>query len=261
MLDLPNQLLCWVLSTSDQCFVSFQPIWCHPHTQTRIILFDGVRISIPKWKPSPNRTSIGFFQIAFPIIVLPKDDRTDSAQEEQLGLRYWTMISAICVVVDESTCLDIPIWEFSIIWEHPPFLPGYKLIPRPLLVHRNLAIWRWYPRLLLLSLVMLMILVQWILHKNRIVFYNITSEYNLTFVFLVLCLQFSIFQMTYVHQWGEMNFCAFRPCFIDHLFLTFDFRQLPRRKFLQFFTSLSTAAFAAGICIAWRIGINLWTNL
>ena len=39
MLVLPNQLLYWVLSTSDQCFVSFQPIWCHPHTQIRITLF------------------------------------------------------------------------------------------------------------------------------------------------------------------------------------------------------------------------------
>ena len=36
---LPNQLLCWVLSTSDSYFVSFQPIWCHPHTQIRITLF------------------------------------------------------------------------------------------------------------------------------------------------------------------------------------------------------------------------------
>ena len=39
MLVLPNRLLCWVLSTSDQCFVSFQPILCHPHTQIRIDLF------------------------------------------------------------------------------------------------------------------------------------------------------------------------------------------------------------------------------
>ena len=28
-------------------------------------------------------------------------------------------------MVDESKCLDIPIWEFSIIWEHPPFLLGF----------------------------------------------------------------------------------------------------------------------------------------
>ena len=27
MLVLPNRLLCWVISTSDQCFVSFQPIF------------------------------------------------------------------------------------------------------------------------------------------------------------------------------------------------------------------------------------------
>ena len=67
--------------------------------------------SHPNWKPSPNRTSIGFSQIEFPITVLPKDDRTDSSQEERLGLPHWTMILAICVVVDESKCLDSPIWE------------------------------------------------------------------------------------------------------------------------------------------------------
>ena len=77
--------------------------------------FHGVRISIPSWKPSPNRTSIGFSQIAFPITVLPKDDLKDFAQEERLGLPYWTMILATRVVVDESKWLDIPIWEFSII--------------------------------------------------------------------------------------------------------------------------------------------------
>ena len=97
MLVLPNRLL-WVLSTSDQCFVSFQPIWCHPDTQIRTTFFYGVRISIPNWKPSPNRTSKGFSQIAFPITVLPKDDRTDSSQEERLGLPCWTMILAICVM-------------------------------------------------------------------------------------------------------------------------------------------------------------------
>ena len=59
---------------------------------------------------SPSHASIGFSQIAFPITVLPKDDRTDFAQEEQLGLPYWTMILATCVVVDESKCLDTPIF-------------------------------------------------------------------------------------------------------------------------------------------------------
>ena len=49
---------------------------------------------------------------------LPQDDRTDSFQEGQLNLPYCTMILAICVVVDESKCLDTPILEFSIICEH-----------------------------------------------------------------------------------------------------------------------------------------------
>ena len=65
ILVLPNQLLYWVLSTSEQCFVSFQPIWCHRHTQLRMTLFDVVRISIPNWKPSPNRILIERSRIAF----------------------------------------------------------------------------------------------------------------------------------------------------------------------------------------------------
>ena len=104
---------------------SFQPIFCHPPTQIRITLFHGVRKSIPNWKPSTNRIPKGFSQIAFHITVLPKDDRTASFQEERQGLPYWTMILAICVVVDESKCLDTPIWEFSTICEHLPFSLGF----------------------------------------------------------------------------------------------------------------------------------------
>ena len=87
----------------------------------RIILFHDEQRDIPNLEFSPSHVSIGFSQIAFPITVLPKDDRTDSFQEERLGLPYWTMILAICVVVDESKCLDIPIWEFSVILEHLSF--------------------------------------------------------------------------------------------------------------------------------------------
>ena len=90
-------------------------------SSTYTTLFHGVRTSIPNLEPSPNRTSIGFSQIAFPITVLPKDDRTDFAQEERLDLPYWTMILAICVVVDGSIFLDILSLEFSIICEHLPF--------------------------------------------------------------------------------------------------------------------------------------------
>ena len=87
--------------------------------------FHGVQRDIPNLEFSPSHVSIGFSHIAFPTAVLPNDDRTDSAQEEQLGLPYWTMILAICVVVDESKCLDTPILEFSIFCEHLPILLGY----------------------------------------------------------------------------------------------------------------------------------------
>ena len=83
MLVLPNQLLCSVLSTSDQYF--FEPILCHPHALKRITLFHDAQRDIPNLEFSPSHVSIGFSQIALPTIVLPKDDRTDSAQEEQLG--------------------------------------------------------------------------------------------------------------------------------------------------------------------------------
>ena len=155
--------------------LSFQSILCHPHTQIRIILFHGVWTIIHNLELSPNRNSIGFSQIAFPITFLPKDDRTDFAQEERLDLPYWTMILAICVVVDESKCLDIPIWEISIILEHLPFSPGYKEILHQLLVLRTLAVWIWYPWLLLLYFLVLVTLVQWILHKIQ----NHLSQYRL----------------------------------------------------------------------------------
>ena len=129
---------------------------------------------IPNLEFSPSHASIGCSQIASPTIVLPKDDRTDFAQEEQLDLPYWTMILAICVVGDESKCLDTPISVFSIMCEHLPFLLGNKLILRLLLVHRNLAIWRWYPWSWRLSFEMLKILVQWIRRKtlNRLLQYH-----------------------------------------------------------------------------------------
>ena len=121
-------------------FFSSQFYVIHIH-QIRIIFFHDEQRDIPNLEFSPIHVSIGFSQILFPIIVLPKDDHTDFAQKERLGLPYWTMILAICVVVDESKCLNTPILEFLTICECLPFLLGYKLILRLLLVHRNPAIW------------------------------------------------------------------------------------------------------------------------
>ena len=43
-----------------------------------------------------------------------------------------------------------------------------------------------------------------------------------------------------------MNFSVLFLCFIDHLILASNFRQLPCRYFLEFSHPLSTAAFASG---------------
>ena len=99
---------------------------CHPHTQIRIILFHDERRDIPNLEFSPSHVSIGFSQIAFPTIVLLKDDRTDSVREERLGLLILDHDFGICLI----------------ICEHLPFSLGYKLILRLLLVHRNQAIWK-----------------------------------------------------------------------------------------------------------------------
>ena len=213
MLVLPNRLLYWVLSTSDQDFVSFQPILCHPHTQIRIILFS-------RWTKRHSQFGIfshpcfnRIFSIAFHITVLPKDDHTDSCQEEQLDLPYWTMIEAICVVVDVSKYLDTPILEFSITSVHLPFWPRYMQILHPLFVLRILAVWIWYPLLLLPSFVMLMILVLWILHKIQNPLLHCHFGVQL--------------EMTKIHQRREMNFSALVPCFFDHLFLSFCQLSMP----------------------------------
>ena len=67
-----------------------------------MILFHGVRKSVPKLKPSPNRTSIGFTRIAFPTTILPECDRSYFVQEEPRHLQCLTMTFAIYVVEDGS---------------------------------------------------------------------------------------------------------------------------------------------------------------
>ena len=93
--------------------------------------------------------------------------------------------------------------------------------------------------------------------RTRIIFYNVTSEYDSAFVFLILRFQLRILKMTEIHQWRKMNFSGLIPCFIDHLLLVSDFRQLPCGNFLLFSLSFSTAAFPSGILNAWGIGMNL----
>ena len=74
-----------VVSTSDQDFVSFQPILCHPHTQIRIILFHDEQRDIPNLEFSSRHVSIGFSQFAFPIISLSRGTNGSSILDHDLG--------------------------------------------------------------------------------------------------------------------------------------------------------------------------------
>ena len=51
-------------------------------------LFFCYRISIPSLELFPIRVPMELSRIAFPITVVLKDDRTEFAQEERLGLPY-----------------------------------------------------------------------------------------------------------------------------------------------------------------------------
>ena len=259
----PSQSLPWEFSKSVPCFLFCLPVWYRPHTRVRKVLLLGWQKNIPSLKLFPNHVPIELSQIAFHIRVLPKVIHTDSFREERLGLPYWTMILAICVVVDESKCLDTPIWEFSIICEHLPFWAEYKRILHLLLVHRNPAIWRWYPWSWRLSFEMLKILVQWILRKtlNHLLQCHLGVRLY-AFVFLTLKFQLRNLKMTEIHPWRKTIFSALRLWFIDHFFLVSDYRQLPCRIFLLFFPILSPLPpFASGIFNAWGIGMNLCTRL
>ena len=149
----------------------------------KICLFSRSTNKHSQFGTFPNRVPIEFFRIACPTTVLPEDDNTDFAQEERLDLRCWTIISAILCRgrrIQMSGHSDLRIFNdfgasFIFTWKKADTAsaawPGHP------------GSWRWYPWLLLLSFVMLMILVQWILHKTPNRLHNITSEYNSTFVF------------------------------------------------------------------------------
>ena len=155
-------------------------------------------------------------------------------------------------------CLGIPIFGIFNNFGSSSIFPGYQQILRQLLVLRNQAVWRWYPWLLLLSFVMLMILVQWILHKIL----NGLSQYHLG-VQLDLCIfcalppiqHFSNDRCPSVTQ--NEHFCPYSLLLRSPLFC-FWLSSGSMPYFLYFSHSFSTA-FASGIFNAWGIGINLCT--
>ena len=70
----------------------------------------------------------------------------------------------------------------------------------------------------------------------------------LAFELFEIRFQLRSFVMAKIHQWRKMNFSPFIPCFSDHLTFVSDFRQLPCQYLFKFFSLLSYAALANGIC-------------
>ena len=198
----------WCWFSQIDFFQKFFPHWVNvfflpgkfyvvPHTQTRLIPFLGSEMSIPNLELFPN-------------------------QEERLGLPCWTMIWAICVLVDVSKYQDTLTLEFSMTLVHLPFWPECTLITCPLLVLQPCCdidyfccrhLWRWW------SLLCEYCTWAWI------IFYNVTTQYNSAFVLLILRLQLRILAITSFFCFWLSS--AAMPVSFSH--------------------SLSTAAFASGI--------------
>ena len=90
---------------------------------------------------------------------------------------------------------------------------------------------------------------------------SVTSEHNPAFVQLTLRFQLRIFEMTDVHRRSKMD-CSFALlCFQDDLLFALYLGHLPVQNFSSFSHSLSTAAFASRIFIAWGQGMNLYKNV
>ena len=184
---LPNQLVCSVLSTSDE-YISFQQTFMSSTDTDKNNPFSRCTYKQSQLQTIPNRAPIKLSRIAFPTTVMPKDDRKIFTQEDRLGLPYWTMILAICVVADVSKYLNLPIFEFSAISEHLPFLLGCKKMLHQLLVLRILVTLkifhyfcgshlRWWWSLFCEHCI-----------RAWIVINNITSKCNSTFILLVFLL-------------------------------------------------------------------------
>ena len=138
-------------------------LWCHPRIPTRVILVFGEQIDIPKSVLLP-------IQVPTELLQNPQESSKwvsvqISVKKKRLGLPYWTMILAICLVEDVSIYLDRLTLKFWAVWEHLPSLPECMLIRRQLLVHHRKVLSQWHPWLLLQSFETQTSRAQWTLHR------------------------------------------------------------------------------------------------
>ena len=134
MLVLPNQLVYWVLYIG-LMFCFFPANLMSSTYIDKNNPFHGVRMSIPNFKTFSQQ----YFNKIFWNCLSHDSPAKSMTIQIPLKRDNWVfhtgpMIWAICGVVDESKCLDIPILEFSTIVEHLPFWPGCKQMLHQLLV-------------------------------------------------------------------------------------------------------------------------------
>ena len=134
---LPNPLLCLVLFTSDQCFVSFRPIVCHPNTQIRIIFFHGVRMSIPNLETFSQPSFKENFSNCFSHNSPPKCRSRGTTGSSILDHIFGHLCRGRRTQMSGHS--DSGIFNN---FGASSMLTGYKQILRQLLVLRTLAIWR-----------------------------------------------------------------------------------------------------------------------
>ena len=132
------------------------------------------------------------------------------------------------------------VWTFrfcfcSAISEHLPFLLECKPIPRLLLSLRVQVILKWFTIPLSASFVVLMILVQWILHKSlsRHLQYHLKVQVD-----LYPSRVSSLTQYSWDDRDPLMTHNVLSRLFLASLITVRfvpDFRQIPRRYFLKYF--------------------------
>ena len=192
-----HTFLCFLLLTTQRrCTFTWRwsSLWSAPvHTV-------GLSFDFESSRGGPTLWFLGIFSTRTP---------TDSAQEEQLGLPHWTMVSAICVLVDVSKSVYILTWVFF-------YSDGASSILTWVLADTASAACPAHPSSLeIMSMTFAAVICDADDPCSVNTAYGPESSFTksppsttLPLNFLKLWLQLRIHEMTKIHQWREMNFSA-----------------------------------------------------
>ena len=199
MLVLPNQRLSWKFSNSDEYSAFSQPVWYRPHTQIRIVPFSRLtNKTLPIWnfsQPYFNRTFSNCRSHNSPAKGWPYRFRSRGTT----GSFIVDHDFGLCVSVDVSKYLDFLTLGIFNNCGASSILLG---ISRYCI--RCLSCAPWQTGYDIHDFCCCHLRCWWSLFREfcirvRIIFYNITSEYNSTFVFWMFWFQLKFFEITEIH--------------------------------------------------------------